>query len=332
MNMDKKNIVISNRVAIGISACCMGCPVRYNGKGLDTLAAMGRERSDFQWCPVCPECMAGLGVPRDPIHLTGGDGAKVWTGEAAVKNRHGRLVTEDVKFGALSCLETLKRAGITAFVYMDGSPSCGVYRTTLKATKRGTPPGIFGSLLLSQGFFLIPAADMQSPLKWWDWRRRLLAFYWLTNLDINSKAELYDAWSKLKFLFQELDTPWARAKGHELASLDGAPEAAYIQAFKTEALELLRKPSTVKRITNSLWKNYAHYRKTMGKTVEGINSPDFQRNITTIAKELTTMERKAVEDEVLFGTTPVLYREKRRMAARVKPSESDTKDGENPSL
>jgi len=330
--MDKKNIVISNRVAIGISACCMGCPVRYNGKGLDTLAAMGRERSDFQWCPVCPECMAGLGVPRDPIHLTGGDGAKVWTGEAAVKNRHGRLVTEDVKFGALSCLETLKRAGITAFVYMDGSPSCGVYRTTLKATKRGTPPGIFGSLLLSQGFFLIPAADMQSPLKWWDWRRRLLAFYWLTNLDINSKAELYDAWSKLKFLFQELDTPWARAKGHELASLDGAPEAAYIQAFKTEALELLRKPSTVKRITNSLWKNYAHYRKTVGKTVEGINSPDFQRNITTIAKELTTMERKAVEDEVLFGTTPVLYREKRRMAARVKPSESDTKDGENPSL
>ena len=316
--MDKQNVIISNRVAIGISACCMGCPVRYNSKGVDTLAAMGRERSDFKWCPVCPECMAGLGVPRDPIHLTGGDGAKVWTGEAEVKNRHGRLVTDDVKFGALSCLETLKRAGITAFVYMDGSPSCGVYRTTLKAAKRGSPPGIFGSLLLEQGFFLIPAADMQSPLKWWDWRRRLLAFYWLKTLEISSKAELYEAWSKLKFLFQELDTPWARAKGRELALLDGTPDEPYIRAFKTEALALLRKPSTVKRITNSLWKNYAHYRKTAGKTIDGINSPDFQRNITSIAKELVTMERKALEDAVLFGTTPVLYREKRRMPAHVE--------------
>lgn len=315
--MDKKGIVISSRIAIGISACCMGCPVRYNGKGWDTLATMGREKSDFKWCPVCPECMAGLGVPREPIHLTGGDGALVWTGETDVKNRRGQNVTEDVKFGAMACLETLKRAGITAFVYMDGSPSCGVYRTTLKTTKRGHPPGIFGSLLLAQGFFLIPAADMQSPLKWWDWRRRLLAFYWLKNLEINSKAQLYDAWSKLKFLFQELDSVWARAMGRDLAGLSRAPSEAFVKQFKAEALELLRKPSTVRRITNSLWKNYAHYRKTVGKTVDAVNSPDFQRNITTIAKELVTMERKAHEDEVLFGTSPVLYREKRRTA--VKP-------------
>ena len=321
--MDKKNIVISNRVAIGVSACCMGSPVRYNAKGWDMLSVMGREKNDFKWCPVCPECMAGLGVPREPIHLTGGDGNSVWTGEAEVKNRHGRLVTDDVKFGALSCLETLKRAGVTAFVYMDGSPSCGVYRTTLKSTRRGHPPGIFGSLLLEQGFFLIPAADMQSPLKWWDWRRRLLAFYWLKNLEIISKAELYDTWAKLKFLFQELDMVWAQATGRKLAALERAPDEAFIREFKAEALELLRKPSTVKRITNSLWKNYSYYRKTVGKTVEGVNSPEFQRNITTIAKELVTMERKALDDEVMFGTSPVMYREKRRMPAQDKVVESE---------
>jgi uncharacterized protein YbbK (DUF523 family) len=319
--MDKKNIVISNRVAIGVSACCMGSPVRYNAKGWDMLSVMGREKNDFKWCPVCPECMAGLGVPREPIHLTGGDGSAVWTGEAEIKNRHGRLVTDDVKFGALSCLETLKRAGVTAFVYMDGSPSCGVYRTTLKSTRRGHPPGIFGSLLLEQGFFLIPAADMQSPLKWWDWRRRLLAFYWLKNLEIVSKAELYDTWAKLKFLFQELDMVRAQATGRKLAVFDRAPDEAYIREFKAEALEILRKPSTVKRITNSLWKNYSYYRKTMGKTVEGVNSPEFQRNITSIAKELVTMERKALDDEVMFGTSPVMYREKRRMPAQDKAVE-----------
>ena len=311
--MDRKGIVISDRVAIGVSMCCMGSPVRYNAKGWDMLALMGREKNDFKWCPVCPECMAGLGVPREPIHLTGGDGSMVWRGETEVKNRRGRQVTEDVKFGALSCLESLKRAGVTAFVYMDGSPSCGVYRTTLKSNRRGHPPGIFGSLLLEEGFFLIPAADLQSPLKWWDWRRRLLAFYWLKHLPVSTKAELYDAWARLKFLFQELDDPWARETGRKLAALGSTPDAAYIGRFRGEALDILRKPSTVKRITNSLWKSYSHYRKTLGKTVAGVNSPEFQRNITTIAKELVTMERKALDEGVMLGTSPVMYRERRRM-------------------
>ena len=85
---------------------------------------------------------------------------------------------------------------------------------------------------------------------------------------------------------------------------------------------MLRKPSTVRRITNSQWKNYAHYRKVAGKTVDGINSPDFKRNVTSIAKELITMERKALEDEVLFGTTPVIYREKSRLPARAQAPEN----------
>ena len=325
--MDRKGIVISDRVAIGVSACCMGSPVRYNARGWDMLALMGREKNDFKWCPVCPECMAGLGVPREPIHLTGGDGSMVWRGETEVKNRRGQRVTDDVKFGALSCLETLKRAGVTAFVYMEGSPSCGVYHTTLKSTRRGHPPGIFGSLLLDQGFFLIPAADLQSPLKWWDWRRRLLAFYWLKNLPISGKAELYDAWARLKFLFQELDQPWAALTGRKLAAMERKPDDAFISAFRAEALDILRKPSTVRRITNSLWKNYSHYRKALGKTVEGINSPEFQRNITTIAKELVTMERKALDDAVLFGTSPVMYREKRRMP-RAEAAETESADAE----
>ncbi len=328
--MEGKGIVISQRIALGVSACCMGSPVRYNGKGWDLLSLMGREKNDFKWCPVCPECMAGLGVPREPIHLTGGDGSLVWTGEAEVKNRHGRLVTDDVKFGALSCLDTLKRAGVTAFVYMEGSPSCGVYRTTLKSARRGHPPGIFGHLLLDQGFFLIPASDLQSPLKWWDWRRRLMAFYWLKNLEIVGKSGLYDTWAKLKFLFQELDLVWAQATGRKLAALDRAPDEAFIRAFKAEALDILRKPSTVRRITNSLWKNYSHYRKTTGKSVEGVNSPEFLRNITSIARELVTMERKALDDAVMFGTSPVLYREKRRMPKPGTETETEEASAQEP--
>lgn len=320
--MDKQAVIISERITIGISACCMGCPVRYNGKGWDLLKNLGREKGDFKWCPVCPECMAGLGVHRDPVHVAGADGSKVWTDEAEMKNRKGEVVTDDVKAGAMACLEALNRSKTRAFVYMDGSPTCGVYRTTLKKQKRGNPPGVFGSILLQNGFFLIPAADLQSPLRWWDWRRRLLAFLWVEDVKLENVNDLYQVWYKLKFLCQELDDSWSRTMGRRLASLDKDHFAQASADFRTEIMDVLRKPSTTARMTNSLWKNYAYYRKVSGKTVPEINAPEFKRNITSIAKEMLKMERTSVEDKVLFGASPVIYRDKGRILASDQPGQT----------
>lgn len=311
--MDQSNIIIHDRITIGISACTMGSPVRYNAKGWDLTAGIGREKGDFKWVPVCPETMAGLGVPRDPIHLSGGNGADVWNGIAIIKNRGGQDVTEDVRFGSRSCLETLERAGASAYVYMEGSPTCGVYRTSLKKQKRGNPPGIFGALLLDREYFLIPASDLQSPLRWWDWRRRLLAFHWFRSLPLSDKNDLYEAWYRLKFLCQEIEEPWAREMGRRLASLGKRPDEAEISGLRREILDILRKPSSTARITQMLWKNYSFYRKAKGKPVEGVNSPDFRRNVTSIAKELSMMERTAFEDGIFFASSPVLYRDRRRM-------------------
>lgn len=322
LSVQQKQIVITEKLPIGISLCAMGGPVRYNGKGIDVLTALGREKNDFTFFPVCPECQAGLGVTRDPVHLSGGNGEQVWTGEAEVKNRSGKLVTREMKQGCLECLEVLKRSGVNAFIYMDGSPSCGVYRTTLKSTKRGNPPGVFGSLLLDEGFFLIPSSDLQSPLKWWDWRRRLLAFHWFANHPLHSMQELYETWYVLKFLCQELDNTWAREMGRTLASLSKSDFAQFEPTFRAQVLDLLRRPSTTVKITNSLWKHYSHYRKKKGKKVEEINSPDFKRNVTTIAKELSKMERTALEDDFLFGASPVIYRDQHRMKALEQQKES----------
>ena len=311
--MDKSTVVITEKIPIGISSCAMGSPIRYNGKGIDVLKDLGREKSDFIWCPVCPECMAGLGVPRDPVHLSGGDGNAVWTGEAVVKNRKGRDVTEVMKIGCQVCLEALGRCHAVAFIYMDGSPSCGVYRTTLKNQRRGNPPGVFGSLLLEKGYFLIPSSDLQSPLRWWDWRRRLLAFHWFSTVELSTMKDVYEVWYRLKFLCQELDNTWAREMGKTLASIKLKDAPDFLAQFRKELSDVLRKPSTTKRITNSLWKHYSHYRKQRGKTVDEIQSPEFRRNLTTIAKELTRMERTAVEDDYLFGASPVIYRDARRL-------------------
>ena len=77
--------------------------------------------------------------------------------------------------------------------------------------------------------------------------------------------------------------------------------------FRREVSDLLRQPSTNKRLTNSLLKNYAYYRKETGQGLDAISSIDARRNVTTIARELTILERAAAEAGRFIGTAPVLY-------------------------
>lgn len=199
------NPVLESSVKIGISACLYDCKIRYNGKGWDQVKFLGRERGEFTWYPVCVETAAGLGVPREAIRLQGGDGYSVWKNEAHVKSSSGRDVTKVLKNSCEFSVEMLKREGVQAFIYMEGSPSCGVYRTTLKNKRLGKPPGVFGARLLEEGLFLIPGQDLASPLRWWDWRRRLFAFIWLKEQPLTSRQEVFEVWHTLKFLCQELD-------------------------------------------------------------------------------------------------------------------------------
>lgn len=297
---------LDQKIKIGISACVFGCPVRYNKKGFDLLKGWGREKADYIWYPVCPESAAGLGVPRSPIRIIGHSGHDIWNNSGIIKNRDGKNVTDDIKFGCNSCLETLKRAGVFAYIYMEGSPSCGVYRTTLRNRRLGSPPGVFGSLLLSEGFFLIPALDMESPLKAWDCRRRLKAFAWVKEVEIKNKRELFDFWHTIKFLCQEVDEKEARSIGFDLANSPKILTEEYINDLKHKILMILRKPSSTEKIKNRLWKHYVYLKRKAGIDIENIMDPSGLRNITHIANEVMEIEKKSKELNLLFGSSPIL--------------------------
>src|SRR5207247_8443192 len=60
---------VSDRPRIGISACLLGEPVRYDAGHkrdawiVEVLGPMG------EWVPVCPEVEAGFGTPRETMRL-----------------------------------------------------------------------------------------------------------------------------------------------------------------------------------------------------------------------------------------------------------------------
>lgn len=313
--------IISEKIPLGISACVYRCPVRYNGRAFDALATLGRERSDYVLTPVCPECLAGLGVPRDPIHLTG-PGAEVLCGQAQVRDRHGRDMTERVVAGARAAMDAMERAGVEVVIVKESSPSCGVTKAQIGRRRQAeTGAGVFGAMLLASGWFLIPDEALASPLRWWDARRRMHAWLWLRARPVGKAVDLYDAWHVLKFMVQEIDRPHADSIGRKLAALPKRPPEEELEAVRAEVLDTLRSPSSTARIRAAMWKTYAHHRKQ--GLLDGVDlhdldptSPEVVANTTRIVRDLTLMERVSFENDMLFGTSPVLLREKRRVRKR----------------
>lgn len=302
--------LISEKIKIGVSACNFGAKTRYNRRGWDRVADLGREKDSFIWTPVCPEAMSGLGVPRPPMKLVDGNGDDFWQNKARMKNKNGENVSKQVREGALAAMDNLKRAGIEAFVFMEGSPSCGVYRTTLKNQRLGKPPGVFGALLLAEEFFLIPAADLESPIKWWDWRRRLHAFIWLKRKELRKPSELMSVWHDLKFVCQEMNRLMSDEIGRKVAGLNKKADEKEIEKIKKEIMELLRLPSDHKKIKHSAEKQMSYYCKHFN-ICYAEKLPKAEMGKRKFFDKLIELEKRSIKENIDYGFVPVVFRESR---------------------
>jgi len=294
--------LLHKKIRVGVSACAYGAKTRYNRKGWDLVSEFGRDVSNFIWCPVCPEVMSGMGTPRNQIRIQGNSGRDVLTGDAKIVTRNGEDVTDDIMFACKLCMEVLKRTKVDAYIYMDGSPTCGIERTSLKNKKIGKPPGVFGAMLLNEDIFLIPALSLSSPVRRWDYKRRLYAYVWVRDHEIKTSKEMYEFWHIIKFLCQELDEDEARKMGRELEI--GEFTAEKVEELKIQVMKLLKKPSSIEKIKNRLWKSYIYINKKQGIEIPEIMRPDEQRNMHHIAMELEALEKAAFTNDILFGAMP----------------------------
>lgn len=135
-----------------VSACLAGRACRFDGSsnpedGVARLVAEGRA------VLVCPEEDGGLGTPRPPAEIVGGDGSDVLDGTARVVTKGGRDVTAEYVRGAELALEAAREADATTAILKARSPSCGkgcIYDGTFTRTaKEGD--GVTAALLHRNG-------------------------------------------------------------------------------------------------------------------------------------------------------------------------------------
>jgi uncharacterized protein YbbK (DUF523 family)/uncharacterized protein YbgA (DUF1722 family) len=137
---------------LGISACLLGQPVRYDGgHKRDRFLAdvLGRR---VEWLPVCPEVELGLGVPREPIRLEGNpERPRI----VAVQSRRDH--TEAMNRLARARVRQLAREKLAGYVLKKDSPSCGMQAVRVHGYGRHGI-GLFARVLMEE-LPLLPVED-----------------------------------------------------------------------------------------------------------------------------------------------------------------------------
>jgi len=140
-----------DKIKLGISSCLLGENVRY-----DAVHKLDQRLKDtlgefVEWVGVCPEVECGLGVPREPMYLTGKpDSPRLVTRNSNIDH------TDKMLKWAGARLEQLEKEELAGFVFKSGSPSCG-----LKEVLSEKRTGIFAKKFIAH-FKLMPVEDSDS--------------------------------------------------------------------------------------------------------------------------------------------------------------------------
>jgi uncharacterized protein YbbK (DUF523 family) len=129
-----------------VSACLLGRNCKYNGgNNYDEKLAAFLENKEV--IPVCPEELAGLGIPRVPMEIVNG----------VLINRDGVNVDEPVRNAVAKLLEDLRGQDIQCAILKSRSPTCGV-RQVYDGTFSGTlidGAGTLAQALLDAGYTVL---------------------------------------------------------------------------------------------------------------------------------------------------------------------------------
>jgi uncharacterized protein YbbK (DUF523 family) len=145
-----------NSIRLGISACLLGEPVRYDGGHQldhylkDTLGKY------VEFVPVCPEVECGFGVPREIFRLVGNP-----VNPRLITTRTKQDFTERMEAWAKKRAAELEKEDLCGFVFKGGSPSSGMERVNVYnekgiPTKKGV--GLFARTFMER-FPLTPVEE-----------------------------------------------------------------------------------------------------------------------------------------------------------------------------
>jgi uncharacterized protein YbbK (DUF523 family) len=132
---------------VGISSCLMGQRVRYDGKHKFQPSVIERIKPHVRLLPLCPESMAGMGIPRPPVNLV----CKQADTRAIGRDNPHHDVTE--RLISVGKMVSNTYPLLCGYIVQSKSPSCGfrntpIYSHDQQQIVRSDGDGLFIATLL----------------------------------------------------------------------------------------------------------------------------------------------------------------------------------------
>ncbi len=296
LNNGLGHIILDDQPRIGISQCLLGEKVRYDG-GHKRDAFLTDVLSPFvQWVPVCPEVEAGLGTPREAMHLAGDPQTpKLLT--IHTKNDH----TLTLQAFSQRRVKELREGDLDGYIFKKNSPSCGVHRVTVYSEK-GHPGkrgiGIFSGAI-QEAFPLLPVEEEgrlnDAPIRE-NFIVRIFSYRrWKTQIHQHrlTRGMIVNFHTQHKYLllthshshYQELGRLVAKAGVYTPRDLATQYGALFMDALKIKA--------TVRKHVNVLQHLAGHFSKQLSKLERAElqeTIQDYHRHLTPLAVPLTLIK------------------------------------------
>lgn len=256
---------MAGTITLGVSACLLGRPVRYDGgHKLDHFLAdvLGRF---VTYVPVCPEVEAGFGVPREAMRLVGDPAAP-----RLVTRSDGADMTARMASWLPGRLQELASADLCGFIFKSGSPSSGMERVKVydgHGGSRKNGVGLFARSFMER-FPLMPVED-EGRLNDIDLREnfivRLFAYRrWKDLCAADRRPAAVTAFhARHKYLLMAHHPVLAKEMGALAASVRGQAGDEFARRYEVLFMTALRYQATVKKNVNVLQHMAGYFKRVL---------------------------------------------------------------------
>ena len=134
-----------------VSGCLLGENCKYNG-GNNYNPRVVEFLKGKEVISICPEIMAGMGCPRNPIEIVDG----------VLTDCHGKNVDSLIRKSVMEIMERIRDEEIQCAILQSRSPTCGVkqvYDGTFSG-KLIPGSGVFAKSLMDAGYRVIDGEDI----------------------------------------------------------------------------------------------------------------------------------------------------------------------------
>ncbi len=256
---------MENRIKIGVSACLLGQPVRFDGSHKHDRYITGILGEYLEFVPVCPEVEAGFPIPRESFRLVGDPNApRFMTTRSQVDH------TERMTAWAERRVRELEREDLCGFIFKSDSPSSGlmrvkVYNAKGMAEKKGI--GVFARAF-SRHFPLLPVEEEgrlnDAGLREMFIEQIFALKRWRETLSRPANMNhLIDFHTRHKLLILAHSPAHAKLMGKLVAEGSQMPVNEVYQGYEKLLIEALRLKATTKKNVNVLQHIMGYFKRQL---------------------------------------------------------------------